>query len=488
MSTDSFGKVPDDAEWIVYLAFFCMVYMAWGIGANDCANNFASAWGSGALSFKACIGISFVLEATGAIFLGSDVQTTFRKGIVDRKLYEKSGNDGRCLVYVGMTAVLFSAATWLLIACTFGLPVSTTHSAVGGVISFGILTKGYEAVLWNKVGLIVASWFCSPAMSWLTAFFLFTFIKKFVLSLPEESQRLRRTAQVAPVMAFITAFVIALFVMYKGAKGVGTHKTELGTAFGIAAGIAFALTLLSYPVVMHVRGRLEKNEAAKIEALEKQKTAEENEVKEIQKTEEGSSKTDAENANFDSSKINIDDIPEFETLSPTEKLWASFCWLTASFEALAHGGNDVANSVAPFAAVLASKEGALEKKSEVPMWVFIVAGFAIAIGLATFGKRVMITIGRELTPLQPSQAFAAELSATAVILVATKLGIPISTTHASVGAVMGVGTANLGYQGIDWKVMLRVFGAWVFTIPIVAVFTAGTYGFLLPMLVESPIV
>jgi inorganic phosphate transporter, PiT family len=145
-------------------------------------------------------------------------------------------------------------------------------------------------------------------------------------------------------------------------------------------------------------------------------------------------------------------------LSPTEKLWTGFCWVTASFKSLAHGGNDVANSVGPFAAVLAASGGNTSKEADVPFWVFIVAGFGICIGLAMYGHKVMETIGKNLTKLQPSKAFAAELSSTFVILLATRLGIPISTTHASVGAVMGVGMADDGWRkGLNWKELCKVY-------------------------------
>jgi len=156
----SLNATPEDHFWLVIVAGFCMFYMAWGIGANDCANNLATTWGSGALSLKYCFLVAAVCEFFGAVCLGSNVAKTFRKGIANIKLYD--GQDGRILVYVGMTAVLFSAASWLLVASATGLPVSTTHSAVGGVIAFAIVTKGYAAVKWTKVALIIASWFLSP--------------------------------------------------------------------------------------------------------------------------------------------------------------------------------------------------------------------------------------------------------------------------------------------------------------------------------------
>jgi phosphate/sulfate permease len=171
--------------------------------------------------------------------------------------------------------------------------------------------------------------------------------------------------------------------------------------------------------------------------------------------------------------------------SPTEQLFVGFVLIIASFMSLAHGANDVANSVGPFGGVLAAYNGPLTKKSEIPLWVFLVAGFMIAVGLGTYGANVMNTIGKSITPVTPSKAFCAQFAATIVILVATRAGIPISTTHASVGAVVGVGLAD-GVRNVDWKQMAKIACSWVVTLPIVGITAAGIFGFLLPCAVKVP--
>jgi phosphate/sulfate permease len=188
--TEVYNTTPeDDLVWVLVIAVISMCYMAWGIGANDCANNVATTWGAGALSFKMCLAVAAVCEFAGAVFLGNHVTSTFRKGMVSSSLYD--GEDGRVLVMAGMTSVLISAATWLLFASKWGLPVSTTHSAVGGVIAFAVVTKGYDSVKWDKVGMIIASWFISPIMSLVCSYFLFLLIKRHVLLVqPGEDEHL----------------------------------------------------------------------------------------------------------------------------------------------------------------------------------------------------------------------------------------------------------------------------------------------------------
>jgi len=523
---NTLGRDATDAFWVVVLAFFCMCYMAWGIGANDCANNFATSWGSGALSLRTCLIIAAICEFSGAVLLGSNVAKTFRKGIADISLYE--GEDGRILVIVGMTSVLFSAATWLLLSSTFGLPVSTTHSAVGGVIAFAIVTKGYDSVKWSKVALIVASWVASPLLSMIFAGITFTLIKKFIL---DREDSFDVTAKAAPLIMFATAYIISMFIIYKGAKGVGLHKTPLDVALIVSFFIALALLFVSIPVANYIKKQLEmKEEEERIAVEEEQKTAVENGeipqavVEPSPATTADASPRKPHTQSYDNSpekakiaellgtapeksvaeksgedeKALVADIDEMPVLSKTEKLWCGFLWITASFESLAHGGNDVANSVGPFAAVLAANEGDVNKKSDVPLWVFFIAGVGICAGLASYGIYVMRTIGKKVTTLLPSKAFSAELNACLVILLATRLGIPISTTHASVGAVMGVGIADMAMkegsfltgvkQGVQWNVLALVFMSWVVTLPIVGLTTSGINGFLLPMVVPTPIV
>jgi len=494
----------DDLTWLVVVAGIAMAYMAWGIGANDVANAFGPAFGARALSIKQACVIAAICEAAGAILMGGSVADTIRKGMMSVKLYD--GNDGRVLIMAGMTSILIAAATWLLVASKLGLPVSTTHSAVGGVIALAIATKGYESVSWDKVGLIIASWFISPVMSAVMAAIMYLLVHHLVLKHDNAVQRAKLSA---PVFVFIITFVIALFTIYKGGKGLGLHKTSTGVAFGASIGIGFVCGCAAYPFVVWWASRLEKQEpkhdsqtpqkvedadspgpsdqttAANVDSLNKV------DVVELEGLEEGIE--EGQKKASDEIEEGKKSAPATEKHSPVEQLFTGYVVIVAGFFSLAHGANDVANSVGPFGAVLAAYDGPLEKKSEIPMYVFVLAGVMIVIGLATYGVHVMRTIGNNIAAMTPSKAFCVNFAATAVVLIATRLGIPISTTHASVGAVVGVGLASGCVErapmakAVNWKMMGKVFFSWVVTLPIVGISAMGVFALLLPTVVNQPI-
>lgn len=409
----------------------------------------------------------------------------------------------------GMTSVLLAAATWLLCASKLGLPVSTTHSAVGGVIAFAISSKGYESVKWEKVGMIIASWFISPLMSAVVGCLLFMLLRRVVLNHPDS---LRRARLAAPVCVFTVSFVVALFTIYKGGKGLGLHKTSIGVALLASSLIALFLGGISYPFVSWWATKIETqlSEGARKEekSIGEDVTKEKKNTAEVclpdgnpSNQTEGAKPEDVEmgeKTETPDPSIKKETVPEFEfdpatkvthaedvKHTPTEQMFTGFVVIVAGFFSLAHGANDVANSVGPFGAILAAYEGELEKKSEIPLWVFMAAGAMIVVGLATYGIHVMQTIGDKITTITPPKAFVVNFSATLVVLIATRAGIPISTTHASVGAVVGVGIAE-GTGKVNWKVMSKIFLSWVLTLPIVGVTAAGIFALLLPCMVDTP--
>lgn len=483
---------PEDLTWLVVLAGAAMVYMAWGIGANDVANAFGPAFGARSLTISQACMIAAVCEASGAILMGSSVSDTIRKGMMSIKLY--SGDDGRVLILVGMTAVLIGAATWLLVASKFGLPVSTTHSAVGGVIAIAVISKGYASVKWDKVSMIIASWFISPAMSCLAAFCIYMIIKKCVLG---HADSMRRAKLSAPIFVFVVTFVVALFTMYKGGKGLGLHKTSIGVAIGISSAISLVAALAAYPFVSWWARKIMEKEGQAVPAElqgkleEPSKSSDPAAVMDVDvKASEGDVIIDLDGIEQAQPKEEKQEEKQQEdsekvVYTPTEQLFTGPVVIIAGFFSLAHGANDVANSVGPFGAVLAAFDGPLEKKTEIPLWVFVVAGISIVIGLATFGIHVMQTIGNKITPITPPKAFVVNFAATLVVLIATKAGIPISTTHASVGAVVGVGLAD-GAGNVSWKMMTKVFLSWILTLPIVGISAAGIFAMLLPCVVDVP--
>lgn len=476
---------PSNLVGLVAVGVLAMLYMAWGIGANDVANAFGPAFGARSLTIRQACVIAAVCEATGAILMGSHVSDTIRKGMMSVELYE--GDEGRVLILVGMTSVLIAAATWLLVASKCGLPVSTTHSAVGGVIALAVSTKGFGSVKWEKVGMIIASWFISPVMSAVVGCAMYTILRIVVL---QQENSLKRARLSAPFFVFLVTSVVALFTVYKGGKGLGLHKTSVAVALAISFGIALVAALISYPFVGWWARKVEKDLAVAEKPKGEPTTAGSSPEPQVElqvdsAAEKQKDEAPTEGAVLDPASKVVQGEAQQAQLTPTEQLFTGFVVIIAGFFSIAHGANDVANSVGPFGAVLAAYHGPLEKKTEIPMWVFISAGVMIVVGLATYGFHVMRTIGTQITPITPPKAFVVNFSATLVVLIATRAGIPISTTHASVGAVVGVGISE-GVRNVDWKVMAKVFLSWVLTLPIVGITSSGIFGLLLPSVVDVP--
>jgi sodium-dependent phosphate transporter len=479
--------------------------MAWGIGANDVANSFGTAFGARALTAKQAVMIAAVCELLGAVLMGANVADTIRKGMMSTELY--SGEEGRTLMMVGMTSVLFASGSWLVIASKAGLPVSTTHSAVGGVVAFAVASKGYASVQWDRVAMIILSWVVSPAFAGTVGFISYYLLKKLVLSADDRAVVLARSKMAGPFIVFMMTLVVAFFTIYKGGKGIGLDDIGAGQAIGVSLGIAAFFGLASIPAVnwwissAAPVGAETPEEALPAEAAQEAAPAEIPEDGELINIDVEDNHAEAAATTPLSPKKGApegaeqpepqkDDALQAKLKFPVdevEKLFRGFVVIVAGFMSLAHGANDVANSVGPFAAVLAASEGELEKKTEIAVWVFCVAGGMICVGLGTYGYRVMQTIGTKVTPLDAPKAFCANFAATLVILIATRAGIPVSTTHASVGAVMGVGLVD-GRDNVDWSVMVKIGLSWIITLPICAVAMASVFSFLLPTVLDVPFV
>ena len=392
--------------YIVLAALFG-IFMAWGIGANDVANAMATSVGSRALTIKQAILVAAVFEFLGAVLAGGAVTSTIRKGIVDAELLQGSPE---LLVY-GMLAALLAAGTWLLIASHKGWPVSTTHSIVGAIVGFAAVGIGIDAVHWEKVGTIVMSWVVSPVTAGFIAFLIYLSVQWLILRREDPLERAKRFV---PVYIFLAAFTITLVTILKGLKHVGL-KISLGDAYLLAIAIAIVIALIGGAAIRRIRPDRK-----------------------------------------------ADKKDHFHTV---ERVFGVLMVVTACSMAFAHGSNDVANAIGPLAAVISvASTGAVEAKASLPLWVLMLGGGGIVIGLATFGIRVISTVGKKITQLTPSRGFAAELAAATTIVIASGTGIPISTTHTLVGAVLGVGVAR-GIEAIDLRVVARIFVSWVVTIP-----------------------
>jgi PiT family inorganic phosphate transporter len=384
------------------------LYMAWAIGANDVANAMGTSVGSGALTITGAIIVAGTLEFAGAFLAGGHVTDTVRKGILDT-----TSMPTEFLIY-GMLAALASAATLLLGATRLGLPVSTTHSIVGAIIGFGAVSIGPDAVQWGKVSQIVLSWLTSPLISGVLAYLIFGITRALVLDKPNPLVQVRR---VGPYFFFYVFFIIGLVTLFKGLKHV-----NVDLSFGQSLAASTALGILGAAIGWVLLRRVEAGPK-----------------------------------------------DEDRRFSQTERVFVVLQILTACAVAFAHGSNDVANAIGPLAAIsVAVREGGeIVGKAPVEPWMLAIGGFGIVVGLGTWGYKVMETVGKKITELTPSRGFAAELAAATTIVLASRMGIPISTTHTLVGAVLGVGLAR-GIGAVDLRVVGHIVLSWIATLPIAA--------------------
>ncbi|MBH4062541.1 inorganic phosphate transporter [Pseudomonas aeruginosa] len=404
--------IADHGFAFLVLACLFGFFMAWGAGANDVANAMGTSVGSRALTIRQAILVAMVFEFCGAYFAGGEVTETIRSGIVDPQYMTPD------LLVFGMLSALLAAGVWLLLATIKGWPVSTTHSIVGAIIGFASVGVSVHAVHWGAIGPIVASWVVTPVLSGLLAFALFRSVQWLVLHAEDPFRSARRYV---PLYMFLAGFMVALMTVGKGLKHVGLELSGLQTlglallAGGLVMGLGIVLLLRIRPTGgADPRGGF----------------------------------------------------------ASVERVFAVLMIFTACSMAFAHGANDVANAIGPVAAVVAVVQAGgdldLVSRSPVPSWVLLLGAVGIVIGLATYGYRVIATIGREITELTPSRGFAAELATASTVVGASAIGLPVSTTHTLVGAVLGIGMAR-GIGALNLRVIGSIFLSWVVTLPAGAV-------------------
>ncbi len=397
----------NDMNIYIVLAAIFGIFMAWGIGANDVANAMATSVGSKAITIKQAIILAAIFEFAGAYLAGGEVTKTIRKGIVDQSTFI----DKPELLICGMLASLLAAGTWLLIASHKGWPVSTTHSIVGAVIGFAAVGVSPDAVHWGKVTGIILSWVVTPLMAGAIAFAIFTSIQKLIMNTDDP---FKNAIKYGPIYLFMVGFIIALVTIKKGLKHIGLDISEQAGLF-IAVAFGVLIALIGAFLIRQI-------------------------------------------------KFKTKDDKEF-SYTNVEKIFAILMIFTASAMAFAHGSNDVANAVGPMAAVISiAQSGTVAAKSALPSWVLLIGGVGIIVGLATFGYKVMMTVGKSITELTPSRGFSAELAAASTVVLASYTGAPISTTQTLVGAVLGVGIAR-GIAAIDLRVVGNIFMSWAITLP-----------------------
>jgi PiT family inorganic phosphate transporter len=457
---------------LIALALVVCAYMAWNIGANDVANAMGTSVGSRALTLKQAVVIAAIFEFAGAFFAGDAVTKTVRKGILTVPFNDAGVVADTILsqdIALGFIAAMMAAATWLTIATRLGLPVSTTHSIIGGIIGVGlVLEVKHETTLidWEVVQKVVMSWVASPLMGGLLAFFSYIIIKKTIL---DNDDPVSRSRWLAPILAFPTFFVLGLALQFKALKGFISRADSNGwidksnwlpakedgvfnpfadnawlplNALLLAAVIGALASIVLYLVLR---------------------------------------------------RIDIEE--EVRGFKGVERIFVWLQIITAAYVAFAHGANDRSNAIGPMAAVwdvFSNPDLVLAEEAPIPLWLVLLGSAGIAIGVMTWGWRVMETIGKKITDITPTRGFAAEFGAATTILVFSMpfLAVPVSTTHTLVGAVVGVGLAG-GAKGVDFRVFGKIAASWVASVPVAAfgaiVLFVASGGDVLNMIVILPL-
>ena len=397
---------------LLVLAVAFGFFMAWGVGANDVANAMGTSVGAGALTIKQAVIIAAVFEFAGAYLAGGQVTSTIRRSIIDPAIFSDSPE----LLIYGMIAALLAAGIWLLIASLNGWPVSTTHSIVGSIVGFAAVGISVDAVSWGRVGTIVLSWVTSPVCAGILAFVLFRSVQVLIL---DKDDPFERAKKYIPYYMFLVGFVMAMVTFLKGLSHVGMELSFLD-ATTYSVGVGFIVVIIGMILLRNIK--LDKN------------------------------------ADRDFHYASV------------EKVFAVLMIFTACGMAFAHGSNDVANAIGPLAAVnsVISSGGVVTSQAAIPVWILALGGGGIALGLIMYGHKVIATVGKGITHLTPSRGFAAELAAGTTVVIASGTGMPISTTHTLVGAVLGVGFAR-GIAAINLRVIRTIFISWVITLPAGAV-------------------
>jgi len=380
--------------------------MAWSIGANDVANSMASAVGANAITFKQAVLIAGVLNFVGAVFVGEHVVETVKGGIVNISMI----SCGEVLL-LGFISSLLAAAIWVTLSTWFEMPISTTHSIIGALIGFGLIASGITCVKWGKVGSVAASWILSPLFGCIIAFLVFKLIVKLIFAKkrPVESAKV-----VGPFIIGVTAFLIVSSLLCKTSLSEKLGIVELPHIVlfsGLISSIVIVLSIIRFRKIV-AKGP--------------------------------------------------------EDYATVENIFRKLQVGTSCYVAFAHGANDVANAIGPVAAIIPlAEKGAMDPTAMVPYWLLALGGIGIAIGCLTWGRKVMRTVGERITSLTNTRGFSVDFGAATTVLVASKLGLPISTSHTVVGAVIGVGLAR-GLEAVDLSVIKKIIYSWLLTLPVAA--------------------
>ncbi len=387
-------------------------YMAWSIGANDVANSMATAVGAKAITFKQAVLIAGILNFVGAVFVGPHVAETIKSGIVKSDMIV----DPHTLL-LGFIASLLAAAIWITLSTWKEMPISTTHSIIGALIGFGIIAGGFSSINWGKVGQVAASWIISPILGCIIAFFVFKVIVKLIFA---KEEPVKSAKIVGPLIIGVTAFLIASSLLLKTELSKIVGVSELSHVILISTSISMIVIILGIFLLRNIEAK------------------------------------------------------SVEDYATVEGIFRRLQIITSCYVAFSHGANDVANAIAPVAAIIPLASGEMSLTAQIPPELLALGGIGIAVGCLTWGKRVMKTVGSRITTLTNSRGFSVDFGAATTVLIASKLGLPISTSHTVVGAVIGVGLAR-GLEAIDLSIIKKIIVSWLLTVPVAAATSAAIF-------------
>jgi PiT family inorganic phosphate transporter len=421
----------------IFIVILLAFYLAWNLGANDVANAMGTSVGSKAITLKQALIIAGILEFTGAVLFGHEVSQTLATEVSNPAIFA----DVPQVFATGMFSVLLASAIWLQIATSRGLPVSSSHAVVGAIAGFSVTAAGFGAVEWSSIGMITLGWIITPVISGCIAALFYSQIKRWILDQP---QPLRQLNEWIPWLSVLLLGVFGVIVLPKVTQPLATFLIEqvglkipshdvplfIGTTFCVA------LTVYSWR-------ELGRDEVEGVEGVDN-------------------------NAPFP--------MPNAQFPNPTERIFARFQLLSACFVAFAHGSNDVGNAIAPLAAITyVNRTGKVPIYDlDIPVWILVIGGAGIVFGLAVWGKKVIATIGESIITLQPSSGFCAELATATTVILASRLGLLVSTSHALVGGVVGIGIIQ-DIKSVQFKTLQGIAGAWIVTLPVSAVLSAIIY-------------
>lgn len=469
--------------WILYVGgFFCFL-TAMGIGSNDAANSFATSVGSKSLTYKQATFLAIIFETMGAILMGNHVSDTIRKGISDIECFQ---DNPETLMY-GCMWVLVSVSGWLFLASYHELPVSTTHSCVGGMIGMTIAIAGPNCVIWYKyvdnfpyiggVAGIVLSWVISPVFSGVISSSIFACLRIIVLRKPYTSNRI---IIFYPCLVTITLLINCFFIIYKGAKGIGLDNLSLLESFGYSLGISIFGGLITIPIVPYIK-RMVDNKFNTNNIIEIDTETIENNKIELNIKDDRQLKI-ITNIHDNAEKFHV----KLEEIFKYLQIFSAIC------DSFSHGANDVANAVGPFFTIylIYTSDSKIIKNVDMgydAYWILSLGGLGISIGLLLYGKRIINAMGTKLCKITASRGTCIELGSALVIIIGSRLKIPLSTTHCQVGSTVGVGLLENNIKSINWIIILKTISGWLVTCVIVG-FTSGILvlqGIYAPSLVKE---